>query len=313
MGIMNCYDDISMVISEFSEDDIRRFVSGCEFAVINVSEDVINKNSGTQNRRKFYPIKLISAYIGYSFNLQIDNGDDSNGITLLYIDKSIDEQRDFKQIDGVSISYPSIDELISMLSGKRLIYYNTFFEDHCFVDDIINQHLQEDVFNLRKKDEKYPWDEFFRIQIFLQKASKTDAEEHTMMTPSDPKNYDITAEILSMLKDTSDFFDDDAINIKYELESEQMKALYYFSKFRCDRDWALNHFSILNYRISSFILPGTFPEKKAAELPEDKIVYDITTGEKYVMDSIHINSDICSNINEFSFWLFALLGNIYES
>ena len=35
----------------------------------------------------------------------------------------------FKQKEGVSISYPSVEEVIPMILGKRLIYYVSFAEE----------------------------------------------------------------------------------------------------------------------------------------------------------------------------------------
>ena len=130
------------------------------------------------------------------------------------------------------------------------------------------------------------------------------------MTPSDVRSYDIIAKILSKLTEESNSFYNDAITIRYEMESEQLQAQYFLSKFHCNREWDMDPVCLLNYRIASFIIPGTFPAEKARELPEDKIVCDTNTDDKYVIDSIHIDSDICSDLSEFNKWLERYIYNI---
>ena len=197
-----------------------------------------------------------------------------------------------------------------MLSGKRLIYYNKFAEDHCNVEDTVNRHMQDDVFNLINEDEYYLYREFFRVQVFMQRISETDAEGQTVMTPSDVRNYDITSKLLSKLTEGSNTFYNDAITIRYEMESTKLQAQYFLSKFHCNREWDMDPVCVLNFRISSFILPGTFPAEKAYELPKDKIAFDINTGAKYVVDSIHIDSDICFDLSGFNEWLKTYIYNI---
>ena len=303
MGIINCYDDINMIISGIGEDDIRRLVSGRELAVIKINADFLKK---PRLSRKYHPLNLLGVHFD-TYTLQVDEKDNSGCRTYLFIKDKLPK---FKQVDGIDISYPSIDELVSMLLGKRLIYYNRFAEDHCNVEDTVNRHMQDDVFNLINEDEYYLYREFFHVQVFLQRVSEIDAEEHTAMTPSDVRNYDITSKLLSKLTEGSNTFYNDAITIRYEIEAENLRAQYFLAKFHCNREWDMDPVCVLNFRISSFILPGIFPVEKAYELPKDKIAYDINTGTKYVVDSIHIDSDICFDISEFNEWLKTYIYNI---
>ena len=306
MGIINSYDDINMIITDLSEEAIRCFVAGREFAVININEDALQQNYRTRFGLKIYPLDQLGVHFD-TYTLEIDDGNNSGGRTYLFIKDKLPE---FKQVDGISISYPLTDELVSMVSGKRLIYYNKFAEDHCEVENTINWRMRNDVFNIINEDEYYLYHEFFRVQIYLQRTSETDTEEYTTMTPSDVRSYDITEKILTKLTKESNAFYDDAITIRYEMESEKLQAQYFLTKFHSNREWDLDPVCLLNYRISSFVLPGTFPSEKALELSEDKIVCDINTGDKYVIDSIHIDSDICSDLSEFNKWLERYTYNI---
>ena len=306
MGIINSYDDINMIITDLSEENIRCFVAGREFAVININENALQQNYRTRFGLKVYPLDQLGVHFD-TYTLEIDEENNTGGRTYLFIKDKLPK---FKQVEGVSISYPSTDELVSMILGKRLIYYNKFAEDHCEVENTINWRMRNDVFNIINEDEYYLYHEFFCVQIFLQRISETDAEEHTTMTPSDVRSYDITEKMLSKLTEESNSFYNDAITIRYEMESEQLQAQYFLSKFHCNREWDLDPICLLNYRIASFILPGTFPTEKARELTEDKIVCDTYTGDKYVIDSIHIDSDICSDLSEFNKWLERYIYNI---
>jgi hypothetical protein len=295
-----------MIITDLNEEAIRCFVAGREFAVININEDALHQNYRTRFGLKIYPLDQLGVHFD-TYTLEIDEENNSGGRTYLFIKDKLPK---FKQVEGVSISYPSTDELVSMVSGKRLIYYNKFAEDHCEVENTVNWRMRNDVFNIFDEDEYYLYHEFFRVNIFLQKISETDIEEYKTMTPSDVRSYDITEKMLSKLTEESNAFYDDAITIRYEMESEKLQAQYFLSKFHCNREWDLDPVCLLNYRIVSFILPGTFPAEKARELPKDKIVCDTNTGDKYVIDSIHIDSDICSDLSEFNDWLDRYMYNI---
>lgn len=306
MGIINSYDDVNMIITDLSEEDIRCFVAGREFAVININENALQQNYRTRFGLKIYPLAQIGVHFD-SYTLEIDEENNSGGRTYLFIKDKLPE---FKQVEGVSISYPSTDELVSMILGKHLVYYNKFAEDHCEVENTVNEKMRDDVFNIFDEDEYYLYHEFFRVQIFLQRISETDAEEHATMTPSNVRKYDITEKMLSKLTEESNAFYDDAITIRYEMESEKLQAQYFLTKFHSNREWDMDPVCLLNYRIASFILPGAYPAEKARELPKDKIVRNTNTGDKYVIDSIHIDSDICSDLSEFNKWLETYMYNI---
>lgn len=306
MGIINRYDDIHMIMSGFGKEDIQRVVSGREFAVIRISTDVINNDLRARNHCRFYP-KYVMHRLFNDYTLQIRNGNSSKGRTYLCIKDKLPE---FQPVEGVTILYPTIEELIAMVSGKRLIYYADFAEDRCGVDDTINEHLQKDIFNLRNENEFYLYDDFSRVQIFLQKVSDGDTDEQTQMKPFDVRNLDITTKILSKLRKESNSFYHDALTIEYELESENLQAQYFISKFHSNRKWSWDPVCIMNFRIASFIIPGSVSVEKAVDIPEDRIVWDYTNGTKYVIDSIHMDSDICSDLSEFNELIEILFFNI---
>ena len=85
MGIINCYDDINMIISYLSEEDIRRLVSGREFAVIKIDADYLKK---PRYERKFHPLNYLGVHFD-TYTLQVDEKDNSGGRTYLFIKDNI--------------------------------------------------------------------------------------------------------------------------------------------------------------------------------------------------------------------------------
>ena len=299
MGIINGYDDVRMVISSLTEADIRNLVSGREFVVIKVDPDLI-RNDPRRKCGMNFDLRYYMEFYFDQYMLQIDDGNDACGRMYLYIRVSLPIR--FKQAEGITVLHPAVDELIPMVLGKRLFFSTEFAEDFCGVEGILNREMQEYVFDLRneKRKEYYLYDSFFRVQVFLQMVSNGRSSAHKALTPADVRNYDVNARILSKLREESGRFYDDAQILQYASESDGLQAQYFLSKFHSNRNWELDPVCILNYRISAFILPGRIPEEDAAGLPEEKLTRELRSGRKYVIDSIHADSDICSDLAEFN-------------
>ena len=105
--------------------------------------------------------------------------------------------------------------------------------------------------------------------------------------------------MLSVLEKKSNAFYDDAWTIKYESESPELKAQYFLSKFHSNRDWAADPINIMNCRMTAYVLPCKMSRDESDDIPKDRIAFDYVSGTKYVIDSIHVNSDICFSLSEF--------------
>ncbi len=226
--------------------------------------------------------------------------------------------------DGISIQYLSVEELIAMVLGKRLIYHAEYFQDHYCVESVINRKMQEHIFRLREEEEQeeeleeeldevyYLYDSFFSVEVFLQKTSDDGAEEQEFLQPADVRDFDINEKILSTLKKGSNSFYDDAMTINYASVSDQLQAQYFLSKFHSNREWELDPVCILNYRISAFILPHSISKERVSDFPQDRIAYNIKDKTKYVIDSIHVDSDICFSLSEFNELIKRFMYNISQ-
>lgn len=105
--------------------------------------------------------------------------------------------------------------------------------------------------------------------------------------------------MLSVLEKKSNAFYDDAWTIKYESESPELKAQYFLSKFHSNRNWAADPLCIMNCRATAYVLPCVMSKYESDDIPMDRIAFDYVSGTKYVIDSIHVNSDICFSLSEF--------------
>ena len=334
MGIINGYYDVDMVITDLNENDIRSMVAGRQFAVIRIEPEIVNQNRRTINGFKFYPRYMFELPYFREYSLQIDDGNEANGRTYLCIDNELPVGANAAPLcakvrDGVSIQYLSIEELLPMVLGKRLIYHTEYVEDHCCVESVINRKMQEHIFRLREDEDReeldekqeeeqdeeqegvfYLYDNFFSVEVFLQKISGDDAGEQEFLQPADVRDFDINKKILSTLKKGSNSFYHDAMTINYASVSDQLQAQYFLAKFHSNRLWELNPVCILNYRISTFILPHSISKERAADFPEDRIAYDIKHKTRYVIDSIHVDSDICFSLSEFDELIDRFMYNI---
>ena len=161
--------------------------------------------------------------------------------------------------DGISIQYLSVEELIPIVLGKRLIYHAEYAEDHYCVESVINRKMQEHIFRLREDEEHeedreeeeeeeeqegvyYLYDSFSSVEVFMQKISDNGAGEQEFLQPVDARDFDITRKILSTRKKGSNSFYDDAMTINYAAVSDQLQAQYFLAKFHSNRLWELGDY-----------------------------------------------------------------------
>ena len=296
MAIINDFDDLRFVIRDLSEETIRRMVADREFAVIKVAPEAYNDQK-KHSYAKWDLNEIVLSAVHEHYTLEIDCGGMSKVKTCLWIKSSSSIKH--REIEGVEITYPSIDELIRMLRGKRFIFSIHHYVEGCSAEETVNKELREFVFNLYKEGEYYLKNSSFDIRIFLQKVSDGSAHKARFIEPIDVRNLDINGKLLSVLEKKSNAFYDDAWTIKYESESPELKAQYFLSKFHSNRNWAADPLCIMNCRATAYVLPCVMSKYESDDIPKDRIAFDYVSGTKYVIDSIHVNSDICFSLSEF--------------
>ena len=296
MAIINDFDDLRFVIRDQSEETIRRMVADREFAVIKVAPEAYN-DPRKHSYAKWDLNEIVVNTAHEHYTLEIGCGGMSEVKTCLWIKSSSSIKH--REIEGVEITYPSIDELIRMLRGKRFIFSIHHYIEGCCAEETVNKELREFVFNLYKEGEYYLKNSSFDIRIFLQKVSDGSAHKARFIEPIDVRNLDINGKLLSVLEKKSNAFYDDAWTIKYESESPELKAQYFLSKFHSNRNWAADPLCIMNCRATAYVLPCVMSKYESDDIPKDRIAFDYVSGTKYVIDSIHVNSDICFSLSEF--------------
>ncbi len=295
MGIINGFDDIKFTITDLTADTVRNLVAGREFAVIKVPPEVYN-NPLKYHYCYFDLNAIILGMCLEAYTLEIKGNDNSGDRTFLWIKVNLNIKP--RKVKGVKITYPSVGELIDMLSGKKLVFSVHFVRENS-VEESVNDKIQEYVFNVRSDKEYYLEDRLFDVKVFLQKISRTGQLDYDYSEPIDIRNLDVNGKMLSILNKASNSFYGDAWTVNYASESPELKAQYFLSKFHSNRKWDADPVCILNCRMSAYVLPCVKTKKTMKDFPEDRIVFDTENENLYVIDSIHVNTDICFNLKEF--------------
>jgi len=307
MPIINNYDTTKFIISDLSEKTIRRIVDGRKFAVIMEKSD---PSIGYTQRMINWNLKLGIVFDAYA--LRIDDFKKTKRTKYLYIWKNEEgfkqHKRFFKPDGSIEVVYPSVEELINMICGKVLIFSAYFAEEHCGVERTLNRKLQEYVFNLRNEKEFYLYDEFFDVKVFLKRISNDRSDAMDCIQPVDIWNFDIYSKIFSVLKKECRVYDD-ILTEKYTSVSDKLQAHYFLAKFHSNRNWGLDPVCILNYRTSAFVLPCS-ATKEDITFPQNKIAFNFKDRLYYIIDSIHVNSDICFDLSEFEYLIKGFMTDI---
>ena len=203
---------------------------------------------------------------------------------------------------GGSVAYPTIDELIDNLKGKELfiitnyMHYGNF--EHLKVKDFLEKYLllwKECGSNFIRRDEVCD------IRIYLCRIEDESSYSGYGFYLEDVRDFDIRQRIVDLLnKYSKKFFDDELYySAEYEAKSKEIQAAYYVTRFHSNKLWEADPVNIVNVRISAFVLPGTVTRRKSKKVLQNKVTKKNTSGADYMIDSIHFNSDVFYDLDEF--------------
>lgn len=205
-------------------------------------------------------------------------------------------------IPEIEISYPTVEEFISFMNDKELVFITNHAEENgnieaCKIDRFLNDDLL-----MRRNCDKYSilYDDYYDIKIYLIRAEHEGLPVPSHLSPDDIDFYDIKGRILSILeKNSKEYFSDESdFCVEYETRSDIVTASYFATRFHSNPLWELNPICILNFRISVFVLPGEVSRSKMDQLPEEKKTKHRTFGDYYI-DSIFFTSDWCLDLADF--------------
>ena len=216
---------------------------------------------------------------------------------------------------GTEVKYPSFDEITAFMADKEFVWLTNYVEEHN-MERAKSKHFLNDCLIFRENYETRKnllYDELLDIRIFLTRVETEGSYPKYGLYPEDIRTFDIREKITDYLKKISKecFLDESDCFLEYESQSPDIQAVYFATKFHSNPAWSLDPVNIFNFRISAFVLPGTISPKKATELPLNKKTLKSDAGSEYVIDSIHINSDICYDLSEFKELIHGLYYDVF--
>ena len=220
---------------------------------------------------------------------------------------------EIKKIKGVSVYTPSEEGLVSILSDKMLIYSkpNAYVNVEHFTFKGFKEAIQ-----VYGRDYRLLADEYFDMRVYLQRVGDGWEKDKNGIVPLDIETLDVNRILLNLFRGECEqhFTDLSDFQLEFKYESQDMNAQYYLTRFHSNLNWRINPVCVLCFRISAFLLPGVTPLISVKKISEDIITQNTITGERYRIDSIYVNSDICTGIEDVREWFtMGVMRSIWEA
>ena len=202
----------------------------------------------------------------------------------------------------VSITYPSPDELIYFLNGKELVLITNWMNYGNMEAYNVENFMDSLLFIWKECGSDFIFkDEFCDIRVFLTRVEDESSYPDYGLYCEDVRKFDIRHRIVEQFsKKSKEFFDDENYYCaEFETQTDDVQAAYFLTRFHSNTSWDADPVNIVNVRVSAFVLPGTISPKKAKKLPLKKKTRNEVSGAEYMIESIHCNSDIFPDYDEF--------------
>jgi hypothetical protein len=203
-----------------------------------------------------------------------------------------------------TVETPSIEELIAFLKDKELVLITNYMHYGNFEQMKVKDFL-EDLLLLWKDSESdfIRRDETCDIRVYLSRLDDSPLSGYGFY-PDDIREFDIRKRIVKLFEKYSKkyFNDKQYYSAEYEARTEDVQAAYFVTRFHSNDQWEADPVNVVNARMSAYVLPGTVPRKSVENLKKKKTRKE-KTKEEFVIDSIHFNSDIFYDMEEFEKYL----------
>ena len=313
-----CDNDMEIILKGSLEETIRKMLDDRLFALLKMPEK--KKYSSPYSSSVF--VGHISNSISRSFAIRIADTktvyEDCEYYLTMYYKRGTDEESKGyfeknllrKKDDSASITYPTVDELISFLNDKELVLITNWMQYGNFEDFKVKDFL-EDILFLREDSESdfIPINDFCDVRIYLTRSDNDKNQDDSFHT-EDVRNFDIRKRTVGLFEIISKKYFGSRQNYsalyysaEYETQENEIQAAYFVTRFHSNLNWDADPVNIVTARISAFVLPGTVPPEKVRNLPDDRKTKNLVNGAEYMIDSIHFNSDIFYDLNEFEKYL----------
>ena len=230
----------------------------------------------------------------------------------IYEKRGCDEEREkyfHSSIDRITrkcgtVETPSLEELIAFLKDKEMVLITNYMHYGNFEQMKVKDFL-EDLLLLWKDSESdfIRRDETCDIRVYLSRLDDSPLSGYGFY-PDDIREFDIRKRIVKLFEKYSKkyFNDKQYYSAEYEAITEDVQAAYYVTRFHSNDQWEADPVNVVNARMSAYVLPGTVPRKSVENLKKKKTRKE-KTKEEFEIDSIHFNSDIFYDMDEFEKYL----------
>lgn len=209
-----------------------------------------------------------------------------------------------------SFIYPTVDELIDYLRDKELFLITCYMQYGNMEAMKVQDFLEKILFLWKDSESKFiRRDEFCDICIFLRRIEDGNDESSDVLLAEDIRNLKIRQQIVDIFeKNARKFYQEKYYSAEYETQSEMVQAAYFVTRFHSNTAWEADPVNIVNVRLSAFVLPGYVSSGEAVKYSRKKKTRNIFNRTEYIIDSIHCNSDIFSDISELAEYVVDYLG-----
>ena len=230
----------------------------------------------------------------------------------IYEKRGCDEEREkyfHSSIDRITrkcgtVETPSLEELIAFLKDKEMVLITNYMHYGNFEQMKVKDFL-EDLLLLWKDSESdfIRRDETCDIRVYLSRLDDSPLSGYGFY-PDDIREFYIRKRIVKLFEKYSKkyFNDKQYYSAEYEARTEDVQAAYFVTRFHSNDQWEADPVNVVNAIMSAYVLPGTVPRKSVENLKKKKTRKE-KTKEEFVIDSIHFNSDIFYDMEEFEKYL----------
>lgn len=314
MAIIND-NDMEIILKGSESETIRHMLDNRFFSLIQMPKKKPERVTSPASSSVFVChlndwLNTTFAIRGHGSNVKYE---DCENYLRIYRDRGIGEESkriyeqglrvDLRKCQGTVRDY-STDEVVDFLKDKDLVLISAWVEKNGDMESCKVGHFLNDSLLFRKEcGSKFVLnDDFYDVRIFLRRRKRKgekNANNEDHLTLADIRSLDLNDRLRKIIQRARkrEYSDEGSFQVVFETQSDRVQASYLAMRFHSNTLWKADPVCILNFRISAFVLPGavTVPGK----VRKGKLAKNLVTGEQFVIDSIHFNSDICEDVGEF--------------
>ena len=232
----------------------------------------------------------------------MDSGWSSEDKNIQPTIKSICESNDSCEL---LIESPAVDDLLVFLEDKELLFNEYYIDGAGSVEEIYRNFFLDFDLRIRSDRGRTVYNEFYDVRTYVTRICDSDAKSPDCLASADIRKFDLDQRLLDRVYKTHDAFcyknPNDFLAV-FETQSKSAQAVNLLKVVYRGFENEEHPLAILCYRFSVFELPNSVSGAKRMLRPNKRTCY-LSDGTEYKIDSIHINTDICGDLDGFEQWL----------